>query len=86
MFDDALIAWDDDDDPKGNVEHIRQHGVEPEDFELILKDPKSGRGVSRSTGRPTAWGELPDGREIVIVYEVDDGNPVVITRVTAFER
>ena len=85
MFEEALIAWDDENDPQGNVRHIAQNGVSMEEFELILTDPHSLRGRSRSSGRHTAWGKLPDGREIVIVYDIESSNPLVIRPVTAYE-
>ena len=85
MFEDALIAWDDEDDPIGNVQHIAQNGVSMEEFEWILTDPSSRRGRSRSSGRNTAWGQLPDGRELVIVYEIESTNPLAIRPVTAYE-
>jgi uncharacterized DUF497 family protein len=86
MFEDALIAWDDDDDPRGNVQHIEHNGVSMDEFEAILIDENSKRGRSRSTGRHTAWGTLPDGREITIVYEVESSNRQLIIRpVTAYE-
>jgi uncharacterized DUF497 family protein len=86
MFEDALIAWDDEDDPRGNVRHIDDNGISMEEFEAILIDDNSRRGRSRSSGRHTAWGMLPDGREITIVYEVEltDRRPV-IRPVTAYE-
>ncbi len=86
MFEDALIAWDDEDDPSGNVQHLAQNGVSMEEFELILTDYDSRRGRSRSSGRNTAWGGLPDGREIVIVYDIESTNPLVIRPVTAYEH
>jgi hypothetical protein len=55
MFEDALIAWDDDDDPRGNIQHIEHNGVSMDEFEAILIDESSKRGRSRSTGRHTAW-------------------------------
>jgi hypothetical protein len=85
MFEDALIAWDDEDDPQGNVEHIAQNGVSMEDFELILTDPRSLRGRSRSSGRNAAWGRLPNGREIFIVYDIESTDPLVIRPITAYE-
>jgi len=30
------------------------------------------RGESRSTGRPCCWGETPDGRYVICVYEYLD--------------
>jgi hypothetical protein len=85
MFEDALIAWDDEDDPNGNVQHIERNDISTEEFESILTNNSSRRGRSRSSGRQTAWGDLPDGREIVIVYEIKSINPVVIRPVTAYE-
>jgi hypothetical protein len=85
MYEDALIAWDDPDDPDGNVHHIGDNGLSMEDFEFILTNPRSRRGRSRSSGRNTAWGELPDGRDIVIVYEFESLDPLVIRPITADE-
>ena len=85
MFEDALIAWEDQDDPQGNVEHINQNGVSMEEFEFILTSHRSRRGRSRSSGRHTAWGKLPDDREIVIVYDIESTRPLVIRPVTAYE-
>jgi len=85
MFEDALIAWDDEDDPIGNVQHINQNGVSTEEFESILTSHRSQRGRSRSSGRQTAWGGLPDGREIIIVYDIESIDPLVIRPVTAYE-
>jgi uncharacterized DUF497 family protein len=85
MFEDALIAWDDEDDPNGNVQHINHNDVSTEEFESILTTHRSSRGRSRSSGRQTAWGDLPDGREIVIVYEIESINPLVIRPITAYE-
>jgi hypothetical protein len=85
MFEDALIAWDDEDDPDGNVQHIAQNGVSMEEFLFILTDDHSKRGRSRSSGRQTAWGELLDDREIIIVYDIESTNPLVIHPITAYE-
>jgi len=85
MFEDALIAWDDHDDAHGNVQHITHNGVSKEEFEFILTSPHSRRGRIRSSGRQTAWGDGPDGREIVIVYEIECTVPLVIRPVTAYE-
>jgi hypothetical protein len=85
MFEDALIAWDDAVDPDGNVQHIEHNGISMEEFEWILIDNDSRRGRSRSSGRQTAWGCLPDGREVTIVYEIETLRPLTIRPVTAFE-
>ena len=62
------IIWDDEGYPDGNVEHIAEHGLSPEDVEYVLATPTS-EGVSRSTGLPIAWGYTSDGTYILVVYE-----------------
>jgi hypothetical protein len=64
------------------IEHLAQHGVTPEDFEEIVNFPDL-RGTSRSSGRPCCWGELPDGRFLICVYEkLDD---LTLLPVTAYQ-
>ncbi|NOX55290.1 MAG: hypothetical protein GXP27_12805 [Planctomycetes bacterium] len=73
------IIWND--EPGGNVEHIRQHGLTPEDVEAVLQEPIR-TGVSRSSGRPIAFGFTPDGRLVCVVFEQVD--QVTLYPVTAF--
>jgi len=74
------IVWND--EPGGNVEHIAQHGLTPDDVEEVLFGPVD-RDVSRSSGLPIVFGFTPDGRYILVVYEqLDD---VTIYPVTAYE-
>jgi uncharacterized DUF497 family protein len=74
------IIWDF--EPGGNVEHVAQHGVSTADVEFVLCDPES-TGVSRSSGRPVAFGHIPDGRQICVVFEWVDA--VIVLPVSAFE-
>jgi uncharacterized DUF497 family protein len=55
----------------GNVAHIAEHGLTPDDVEPIVLNPDRF-GVSRSTGRPIAFGETSDGRYVAVVYEQID--------------
>ncbi len=50
MIDFDLIAWDDEDDPRGNVEHIAANGLTIEEVEQVLHDHANRPTVSRSTG------------------------------------
>jgi uncharacterized DUF497 family protein len=76
------IIWDWDDDPDGNVQHIAQHGLTKDDVEVVLMDPES-TGFSRSSGLPAAFGDTPDGRHIIVVYqEIDEDS---VRPVTAYE-
>jgi hypothetical protein len=51
----ATIIWDLEDDVDGNVQHLMEHGVTIDEAEEVLLDPQSNRGVSRSSGLPTAF-------------------------------
>ena len=69
-------------DADGNVAHIAAHGLTPEDVNAVLMAPDE-TGVSRSSGRPIAFGYTPDGRYICVVYE--EIAPYTLYPVTAFE-
>lgn len=74
------IIWNE--EPGGNVEHIADHDLIPEDVEEVIFNPV-GRDVSRSSGLPIVFGFTPNGRYILVVYEqIDD---VTIYPVTAYE-
>lgn len=76
------ILWDDPDDPLGNVQHIGEHGLAIEDVEDVLENPAS-QGISKSTGRPIAWGYTQEGVYIMVVYEQIDEDTIRV--VTAYE-
>ena len=58
------------------------HGVTPEEFESVV-DTSGMRGRSRATGRPCCWGNTPDGRYVICVYEYID--EMTILPITAYE-
>jgi hypothetical protein len=64
------------------VDHLAEHGIDPDDFEHVVCHPTS-KGVSRSSNLPAAWGYTPDGRYIIAVYEELD--EMTILPVTAYE-
>jgi hypothetical protein len=66
----------------GDVEHLADHGITPQNFEDVVSNPER-RGESRSTGRPCCWGETADGRYIICVYEYLDD--LTIVPFTAYE-
>jgi uncharacterized DUF497 family protein len=76
------ILWDLDDDPYGNVQHCASHGVTKEDVEEVLESAVDF-DLSRSTGRPVAFGETCSGRHLMIVFERVDA--VTVYPVTAYE-
>ena len=73
------IVWDP--APDGNIEHIAEHDLTPEDIEEVLWNP-IGHDTSRSTGHPIVYGFTPDGRYILVVYEELD--PQTVYPVTAY--
>ena len=81
----ALIAWDDEDDPRGNVRHIADNDLTVDEVESVLLDPDAEELVSRSSGRPAVRGTTDTGRVIVVVYGVASDDPLVIRPITAYE-
>lgn len=82
---DAMIAWDMEDDPKGNVQHVAANGITVEEVEEVLLDENNPVGESRSTGRPMTFGETSTGKRIAVVWEQALDNPLVIRPITAYE-
>lgn len=74
------IIWDD--SPGGNVEHIAEHNLTPDDIEEVLFNPVD-KDVSLSSGLPIASGFTPDGRYILVVFEQID--EVTVYPVTAYD-
>lgn len=74
------IIWNE--EPGGNVHHIAEHGLTPEDVEVVLLNPVD-QDVSRSSGLPIAFGFTPDGQYILVVFEQID--KMTVYPVTAYE-
>lgn len=63
----------------GNVEHIAEHGLTPDDIEYAMEHCTLD-DFSRSSGRPIRFGFALDGRYIAVVYEwIDDATVYPIT-------
>ena len=58
------------------MEHLAEHDVTPEEFEAIVAAPED-TDVSRSSGRPIAFGWADDGRYLACVYELIDDTTVI---------
>ena len=74
-----IWEWDEED---GNVAHIAEHGLSPEDVEEVFEHPIRYE-KSRSSGRAMVFGYSNDGRRIAVVYEQLDDTTVY--PVTAYE-
>ncbi len=68
------IIWDS--SPGGNVEHVEEHGLEPEEIDHVLLNYESV-GTSHSSGRPCVFGHTPDNRYIIVVYELIDDETIM---------
>ena len=72
-----MFDWDD-----GNVDHVRIHGIEPDEAEEVLLDPRA-LGVaaynSRGERRQGALGSTGNGRVLVVVFTLRHGQPRVVT-------
>ncbi|ETW95140.1 MAG: hypothetical protein ETSY1_31900 [Candidatus Entotheonella factor] len=55
-------------EPGENVDHIREHELEPADIEHAYTTADEFT-ISRSSGRPAFYGLARDGRDIFVVYE-----------------
>jgi hypothetical protein len=82
---DANVPWYDFlwlDGEEGNLEHIAEHGLTPDDVEHVVKN-FIAESVSHSSGRPIRFGFTPDGKYIAVVFEwIDD---VTVYPITAYE-
>ena len=67
------VIWDD--DPRGNVSHIAEHGLTPEDVEDVLFGVYE-LDASNSSGLPIALGFTSAGEYICVVFEWADEDTV----------
>jgi hypothetical protein len=73
------IIWSE--EPGGNVEHIAEHGLTPEEVEEVIFNPVA-HDVSRLSGLPIVFRFTPAARYILVVYEEVD--ETTIYPVTAY--
>jgi len=67
----------------GNIDHIAQHGLPPDDFEFVFQN-YDHETISHSSGRTIRFGRTEDGRRITIVFEWIEKD-ITVYPVTAFE-
>jgi len=61
------VVWDN--EPDGNVEHIAEHGLTPEEVDDVLRDETIQTEYGRSTGRPCKFGYTSTGKYIIVVWK-----------------
>ncbi len=74
------VIWTDGRD--GNVQHIAEHGITPDEVEHVLANPIES-DVSETSGRPIVFGYTAGGRFLAVVYEPIDETTVY--PITAFD-
>jgi hypothetical protein len=83
-----LIAWDPEDDPDGNYQHVVGAGeVTAEDVEEVLSNHRLNYpdAYSDTTGNPIIFGTTAGGKRIAVVYsDESDADLVIIRPVTAY--
>ena len=80
----SRVLWDLDDDPEGNVQHIAEHGLTVDEVEDVLYAAEEVV-ASQSSGRSITFGETCTGKQIAVVLEIVDEDPLVVYPVTACE-
>ena len=83
---DIVVIWDEEDDSDGNYWHIcvEGHGLTSEEVEDVLRDDESEIEVSRSSGRPTAFGWTASGERIAVVFEEMSEDPKIVYPISAY--
>ncbi len=76
------IIWDLEDDEDGNVQHIAENEVTPDEVEEILRTADEAQ-FSRSSSRPLVFGYTNAGRLIAVIFDWVDEDTVY--PVTAYE-
>ncbi|MCC6123861.1 MAG: BrnT family toxin [Pirellulales bacterium] len=79
-----LVIWDLEEDPNGNIQHIAEHDVTPEEVEEVLNDRQSQATYSASSDRPMTFGWTAAGRYLAVIGELADNDPLTVYLVTAF--
>jgi hypothetical protein len=82
-MEDWLVAWDDPDHLDGNVAHIAEHGLTPDEVEDVLLNSSLEIVGSAATKRPGRFGRTTTGRYIVVFWDIASDEPHVVYPVTA---
>jgi uncharacterized DUF497 family protein len=76
------VIWDLADDVDGNIQHIAENDVTPDEVGEILRIADDAQ-FSRSSGRPLVFGYTEAGRLLAVIFEWVDEDTVY--PVTAYE-
>lgn len=79
----VTVIWDD--EPKGNVEHVAEHGLTPDEVEEVLLNDAFPAAYSNSFGRPCKFGYTSTAKYIEVIWDEVNDDPRMIYPVTAYE-
>ncbi len=79
------IVWDLEDDPDGNVQHIREHDVTVEEASEVLLDRGNETERSREHDSWVTFGWTSTGKHILVAWEHVQDDPLTIYPITAYE-
>ncbi len=79
------FIWDLPNDPRGNIQHIAEHGVTAEEAEEVVREGYVAAEASRSSGLPTAVGWTSTGKRLAVIFEVADPSQPTVYVLTAYE-
>lgn len=80
---DVTVIWDE--EPGGNVDHVAENGLTPDEVDEVLLDETLSTAFSNSTGRPCKFGSTSTGKYIIVVWGEVNEEPRMIYPVTAYE-
>jgi uncharacterized DUF497 family protein len=81
-----FVERDNEDDPRGNTQHIADTGLTTDEVDDVIYDPRSRPVQSRSSKRPALIGQTSTGKTIFMIYERhNDGGILVVRPVSAYE-
>lgn len=79
------VLWDLTDDPDGNVAHIAEHGLTPDEVESVLDDPHCETDRSRKHKSMLTFGWTHAGRHVAVAWVWADREHDLIYVRTAYE-
>ena len=81
----VTCIWDLPDDDQGNIQHIAEHGITPEEVEEVMDDADGLDIYSRSSGNPITFGYTSAGKYIAVIWELVDSDPLTVYPLTSYE-
>jgi hypothetical protein len=81
---DAIIVWDDADEPHSNLRHIQDAGYTPEEVEHVLRSREAIDVVNEGDAEFAVRGYTQCGEFVHIPYDVWSTDPVILYPRTIF--